>query len=121
MSELSDAARGGSRQTRRGASMARSAYSRNEARRRDSAMDGAGAAGRGAGANEKRRKASPSALESAKRGLSRGRSRAQRFGLFRVGSHATRRHTSVCRAVDGAIKSAKPTSRARLPRIKPQH
>ena len=153
MSELSDADRGGSRQTRRGASMARSIASKqrvdasDEARRRGSAMDGAGDVrrgtvmrrrnaqhfegklrakrepeGRASGrASEKRRKASPNALESAKRGLSRGRSRAERFGLCRVGSHATRRHTSVCREVDGAIKSAKATSRARLPRLKPQH
>ena len=127
MSERSDAERVGSRQTRRGASMARSKAAEqreaasDEARRRDSAMDGAGDAGRGACASKARRQASPSALESAKRGLSRGRSRAQRFGLCRVGSHATRRHTCVCREVDGAIKSAKATSRARLPRLKPQH
>ena len=125
MSELSDADRGGSRQTRRGASMARCIASKqrvdasDEARRRESAMDARTNAGRGAGASEERRKASPNALESAKRGLSRGRSRAERFGLCRVGSHATRRHTCVCREVDGAIKSAKATSRARLPRIKP--
>ena len=105
MSELSDADRGGSRQTRRGASMARSIASKqrvdasDEARRRGSAMDGAGDAGRGTvmrrrnaqhfegklrakrepegrasgRASKSRRQASPSALESAKRGHDRPR------------------------------------------------
>ncbi len=46
---------------------------RDDAMRRGSAMDGAGEDGRGAGASEERRDATPSALENAKRGRIRRR------------------------------------------------
>ena len=91
MSELSDAGGFGSRQARRGAAHGeeRSPTSASEkasdkARRRESAMDGAGEPACGAGESEEVRDGAPSALENAKRGHVRGRSGTEPSRLRRV-------------------------------------
>ena len=126
MSELSDADRRGSRQTRRDASMARSKAQKrsgcasDDARRRGSAMDGAGVPGRGAGANEERRQAPPNALESAKRGSNRGRSGTEPSRLRRVAQDCDPKTYSCMSSGRKDARIAKARRRVPLPRIE-QH
>ena len=91
MSELSDAGGFGSRQARRGAAhgeerwpTSASEKARDKARRRESAMNGAGEADCGAGESEEGRDGAPNALENAKRGHVRGRSGTEPSRLRRV-------------------------------------
>ncbi len=125
MSELSDAVRRGSRQTRRDASMARSKAQKrsgcasDNARRRGSAMDGAGEPGRGAGANEERRQASPNALESAKRGSNRGRSGTEPSRLRRVAQDCDPKTYSCMSSGRKDARIAKARRRVPLPRFEP--
>ena len=125
MSELSDADRRGSRQTRRDASMARSKAQKrsgcasDDARRRGSAMDGAGVPGRGAGANEERRQASPNALESAKRGSNRGRSGTEPSRLRRVAQDCDPKTYSCMSSGRKDARIAKARRRVPLPRFEP--
>ena len=97
MSELSDAGGFGSRQARRGAAHGeeRSPTSDSEkasdkARRRESAMNGAGEAACGAGESEEGRDGAPSALENAKRGHVRGLAERNLRGLGESRRTATR-------------------------------
>ena len=122
MSELSDAGGFGSRQARRGAAhgeerrpTSASEKASDNARRRESAMNGAGEAACGAGESEEGRDGAPNALENAKRGHVRGLAERNLRGLGESRRTATRRHTSVCRAVARTRESPRPEGEYRCP------